>query len=316
MIKYIFRQILGLFATLLLVSIIIFVCFTIIPGNPAELLAGVNASEEQIEIIREQLGLNQNLIYRYINWLAGALTGNFGESIQYGVPVKALLGDRIVVTSSLAIMTLIITIVISFPLGLISALYQRRIADKIISTSVSIGMAMPNYLLGIVFIWICGLILHVFVPGQYCSYSDDLLLFIKGLIFPALAIAIPKICLMIKYIRNSIVEQYNAEYVKTARCNGGDKKYIILHHIMRNALIPMATLFGMVITDTMAGSIVVEQEVGVPGVGRLLISAINNRDFPVVMTLVVYISLIVICINFIVELLIKINDPRMRKKIE
>lgn len=314
MIKYIGRQLFSLILTLFLISIVIFIIFSIIPGDPVDLLAGVSASEEQVAVLREKLGLNQNMFTRYIIWIKGALCGNFGNSIQYDVPVKELIGERLIVTSNLALLSIFIMLIISIPMGIVSAYYNKKIFDKIVSNAIVIGLSIPNYFLGILIIWLFGIEFQVFIPGKYVDYRENYWGFLCGLFFPALAIAIPKISMMIKFIRTSILVQFRSAYVKTAKSKGESRGYIILHHILRNAIIPIATLLGMIIADALAGSIVIEQVFGIPGIGRLLIGSISSRDFPVVMTLVIYIAFLVVLVNFLVEFLIKINDPRIRVK--
>ena len=312
MTKYIARQFLSLLITMLLVSLIIYSIFSIIPGDPVTLLSGVSASPEQIEILREKLGLDQNLFERYITWIRGALTADFGNSIQYNLPVKDLIGDRLVVTSSLAFLSILIVLCVSFPLGLLSAHFNKRFLDKAINNSIILGLSVPNYFLGIFIIWLLGITFKMFVPGEFVHYSNDIVKYWKCLFFPALTISIPCICMMTKFIRTSILGQFRLDYVRTAKSKGGTQKHILFKHILRNAIIPIFTLLGMIIADVLAGSIIVEQVFSIPGIGRLLIGGINSRDFPVVITLVVYISFLIIFINFIVELIVKLNDPRIR----
>jgi len=312
MLRYIGRQLLNLVFTLLLVSFIIYIIFSVIPGDPVSLLTGVSASPEQIEVLREKLGLNQNLFVRYISWLKGALRADFGNSIQYSIPVKDLIWDRLVVTSSLAMLSIIIIVLLALPLGLLSAYYYKTIWDKIIANVVVLGLSIPNYFLGILIIWILGLVFKLFTPGIFVNYDDNVWQFLICLLFPALAIAIPNICIMVKFIRTAVLEQFKQDYVKTAKSKGGTKKHIMYKHIMKNAITPIITLFGMIIAEVLAGSIVIEQVFSLPGLGRLLIGAINSRDFPVVMTLVLYITFLVVIINSFVELLLRMNDPRIR----
>lgn len=311
MFKYLGQQLLSLVSTLLLVSLIIYIIFSIIPGDPVNLLTGVSASQEQIEILRAKLGLDQNLFVRYITWLKGTLSADFGNSIQYNIPVRDLIGERLVVTSALALLSIVIILLVSIPLGLLSAYYYKTTLDKVVSNSAIIGLSIPNYFLGILIIWLLGIVFKLFTPGIFVNYYDNVGQFFMCLFFPALAIAIPNICIMVRFIRTALVAQLKQDYVKTARSKGGTKLQIMSKHIIRNAIIPILTLLGMIIVEVLAGSIVIEQVFSLPGIGRLLIGGINSRDFPVVMTLVVYIAFLVIIINTLVELLVRLNDPRI-----
>ena len=311
--KYIARQIISLLITLLLVSLIIYTIFSIIPGDPVTLLSGVSASQEQIEVLREKLGLDQNLFERYVTWMKGALTADFGNSIQYSIPVKDLVWDRLVVTSSLALLSIIIVLLISFPLGILSAYFNNKFLDKFISNTVVLGLSIPNYFLGILLIWVFGIILKSFMPGEFVHYSKNVIQYWKSLFFPALAVSIPCISMMTKFIRTSILGQFRQDYVRTAKSKGGTQRHILFKHIIRNSIIPIFTLLGMIIADILSGSIITEQVFSIPGIGRLLIGGINSRDFPVVITLVVYISFLIVVINFLVELLVRLNDPRIRR---
>lgn len=312
MVKYMCRQFVTLLITLFLVTVIIFIIFSLIPGDPVDLLVGVSASEEQRQILREKLGLDQNLLIRYLTWIKGALRGEFGNSIQYSVPVKELIGSRLIVTTWLAILSLFIILLISVPLGILGAYFNKNIIDKLIDNTTIIGLSIPNYFFGILLIWIFGIIFKIFVPGRFTNHTENFREFLRCLFFPALAIAVPKICMVSRFMKSSIMNQFLFPYTVTAKSKGSSRIHIILYHILRNAAIPVATLFGMIAADTLAGSIVIEQVFGIPGIGRLLVGAINSRDFPLVMTLVIYISFVVILLNFIVELMIKVNDPRIR----
>jgi ABC-type dipeptide/oligopeptide/nickel transport systems, permease components len=312
MAKHIVRQFIGLWVTMLLVSLIIYSIFTIIPGDPVTLLTGVSASPEQIEILREKLGLDQNLFERYLTWVKGALTADFGNSIQYNIPVKDLIWDRLIVTSSLGVLSIAIIFCVSFPLGIASAYFNGRILDKLISNGIILGLSIPSYFLGIFIIWLLGITLKLFVPGEFIHYSQNAVQYWKSLFFPALAISIPSICMLAKFIRASILGQIRQDYVRTAKSKGGTQSHIFFKHILRNAIIPIFTFLGMIIADVLAGSIIIEQVFSIPGIGRLLIGGISSRDFPVVITLVVYISFLTIIINFIIELIVRLNDPRIR----
>lgn len=311
--KYILKKLITLIITLLFISLITFTAFSVIPGDAATAKLGTNATPEQVEQLREEMGLNDPLPVRYVNWLSGAVHGDFGDSYQYnGVTVADLMEDRLPVTAILAVMSLIIILVFSIPLGIISARHAGRWLDTLINHLSQITMAVPAFFLGILLTYIFGLILHWFQPGAFVDPSDSFWGCVNFLIFPAIAVALPKIAMVVKFLRNSILSEIGKDYVRTAYSKGNREKRILYVHVLRNALIPVITFIAMVIAEIMAGSIIVEQVFGIPGLGSLLITSISGRDYPVVQAVVTYITAIVVIVNFIVDVLYQLVDPRVK----
>ena len=210
----------------------------------------------------------------------------------------------------LAALSFIIIIAVSIPLGVLWAGSTSRVLDGFIGVITQISMAVPSFFLGIIVTYIFGIILKVFTPGSYISYKDNFMGFIGYLIFPAISIAIPKIAMIARFLRNSMLEQMNSDYVRTAYSKGCTRKRALFVHALKNAMMPVLTVIGMVIAEIVAGSIVVEQVFGLPGIGRLLISSISTRDLPVVEILVLYIAFVVIIVYFLVDILYRVEDPR------
>lgn len=311
--KYMLKKITTLIITLLLVSMVTFVAFSVIPGDPALAKLGTYGTPEQVEALREEMGLNKSLPERYMDWLSGALHGDFGESYQYsGVPVSELINQRLVVTALLAVMSFIIILVISIPLGIISARKEGTWIDVFINLFTQVTMAIPAFFLGMLLTYFFGLILKVFQPGKFVMPQENLWACVRYLIFPAIAIAIPKIAMVVKFLRNSVLSEVKKDYVRTAYSKGNRTKKVLYIHVFQNALIPVITFIAMVAAEILAGSIVVEQVFSVTGMGRLLVTAIANRDYPIVQAVVLYITVIVIVINFIVDILYQFVDPRVR----
>lgn len=310
---FIGKKIGTLIITLLLISMAAFLAFQIIPGDPAEAMLGMDATPAQLEAMREEMGLNAPLPVRYGAWVAGLLKGDLGISYNYQLPVAELLQDKLPVTIALAGITLALILVLSIPMGLLTA----RFADRRIGGLLNVGnqavMAIPSFFLGVLIILVFGLLLKWFTPGQYVSYQDDLSGFLGYLIAPGLAIAIPKSAMVVKFLRNSVLDQKKSDYVRTAKSKGNSEKRILYRHILKNAAIPVITILGMMIADTMAGSIVVEQVFNLPGIGRLLVASIGNRDYPVVQAVIVYIAAIVVSVNCMVDILYRYIDPRIRE---
>lgn len=305
------KKIVSLIITLFFVSLITFFAFRVIPGDSAISKLGMEASEEQVEALREKLGLNDSLITQYTRFLGDALQGDFGDSIQYNTTVSALIADRLPVTIWLALLSFILIVVVSVPLGLLASKRQDSIMDRMITLVAQTFMAIPAFFLGILITLLFGVILHWFTPGGYIKPSTDFGKFISFMIFPALAVSIPKIAMMVKFVKTSVIRELSLDYVRTAKSKGQRKNVILFRHVLKNALMPVITFMGMITAESLAGSIVVEQVFNLPGMGRLLVTAIFNRDYPVVQAVVLYIATIVIVINFLVDLLYRKVDPRV-----
>jgi ABC-type dipeptide/oligopeptide/nickel transport system permease component len=311
--KYMIKKIITLIITLLLVSVVTFVAFSVIPGDPVSAKLSIYGTEERAEALREELGLNKPLPERYISWLQGAIRGDFGESYQYsGIAVSDLIHQRLQVTAILAVMSFIIILVISIPMGIVSARKEGTWIDVFINLFTQITMAIPAFFLGMILTYFFGLTLKFFQPGKFTMPQENLGQCIRYLIFPALAIAIPKIAMVVKFLRNSVLSEVKKDYVRTAYSKGNRTKKVLYIHVFQNALIPVITFIAMVAAEILAGSIVVEQVFSVTGMGRLLVTAISNRDYPIVQAVVLYITVIVIVINFVVDILYQFVDPRVR----
>lgn len=310
--KYIVKKIGTLIGTLLLISFLSFLAFTIIPGDPAVSMLGTEATPERLEALREEMGLNDPVLVRYGNWLKDFAMGDMGTSYSYHVSVREMIGDKFVINIVLTILSFTIILLISIPGGVLSAQYHDSWIDKIFTACNQIIMGFPAFFLGIIVTYVFGLVLKWFTPGGYVSYKDSIGGFISYLILPGVAIALPKSAMVVKLLKNSIEKELNADYVRTARSRGNTRNHILYSHVLRNAFIPVLTFLGMIIADIVAGSIIIEQVFGIPGIGRLLISSIGSRDYPVVQAIIVIIAFIIVLINFIVDILYRVIDPRIR----
>lgn len=311
--KYGIKKIAVLFLTLLFVSFITFMAFGIIPGDSVISSLGTQATPEAIKALREELGLNEHVFLRYFHWLMNTLKGDFGTSLSYKLPVTSLIMERMPVTLTLATVSMVLILVISIPLGAFTGGRKGGVIDNVITFILHLTMAIPPFFLGIILTLVFGLILKWFVPGNYISYKDNLGGFIKYLIFPAIAMALPKIAMVVKFLRSSIIRQLQMDYVRTAKSKGNTDRDIMYRHVLKNAFLPVITFIGMVFADVLAGSIIIEQVFSLPGLGRLLVSAISNRDYPVVQIIILYIASVVIVLNFIVDMLYHMIDPRVSK---
>ncbi|QDQ02473.1 ABC transporter permease [Lysinibacillus fusiformis] len=309
---YIIRRFILLITTILLVSMITFGVFQILPGDPVRTMLGTEADPTQIENLRSELGLDRPLYEQYGDWMKGLLTGELGNSIRFSMPVKDLLFDRLPVTMSLAGLTLIIVLTVSLPLGMFAARRQNKLSDVSLSTVTQIGMAVPSFWLGMMLILYVGMKFSFFKISGYIPWSQSVSGALSTLILPAFTIAIPQIAVNFRYVRTAILEQIQLDYVRTIRSKGMSEQNVMYKHVLKNSMIPILTVFGLIMAEVVAGTIIVEQVFSLPGIGQLLITAISNRDFPLVQGIVMYITVAVVVINFIVDILYSVLDPRIR----
>jgi len=294
------------------VSIITFGVFQILPGDPVRTMLGTEADPTQIENLRSELGLNRPLYVQYTDWMKGLLTGELGNSIRFSMPVKELLFDRLPVTMSLAGLTLLIVLLISLPLGMFAARRQNKFSDVSLSTVTQVGMAIPSFWLGMILILYIGMQFSFFKISGYIPWTQSVTGALSTLVLPALTIAIPQIAVNFRYVRTAILEQVQLDYVRTVRSKGMSEQNVMYKHVLKNSMIPILTVFGLIMAEVVAGTIIVEQVFSLPGVGQLLITAISNRDFPLVQGIVMYITVAVVMINFMVDILYSVLDPRIR----
>lgn len=311
--KFLLKKLMTLIITLLIISFLTFAAFSVLPGDASLTRLGKDATVEQVEALREKMGLNDPLPLRYTRWLADAVQGDFGDSYRYeATSVSSLLADRLPVTVLLAVIALVIILVFSIPLGIASARFSGKWMDILTNQLTQIIMAIPPFFLGMILTYVFGLVLHLFQPGKFINPSEDLWESAKYLFFPALAVALPKIAMVVKFLRNSVLSELNEDYVRTAYSKGNSENRVLYVHVLKNAMIPVITFIAMVIAEILAGSIIVEQVFSVPGIGRLLISSISNRDYPVVQAIILYVTTVVVVINFAVDLLYRFLDPRVK----
>jgi ABC-type dipeptide/oligopeptide/nickel transport system permease component len=299
--------------TMFLVSVFCFFAFSVIRGDPASLIAGVDATSEQLAALREEMGLNSNIFLRYFDWLSRFLAGNSGNSLRFrGEAISSMIAQRLPVSFTLALLSLLFVLLISVLVSLLTVRREGGAVDRVVNFFTAAGISTPGFFLGLLFIFFFGFILNIFIPGNYIDYREDFFKFIGCLFFPSLAIAIPNVAVMVKFLRGSLFAELQSDYVRTARSKGAAPLYILRRHVLKNAAIPAITVLGMIVAEVFSGSIVIEQVFSIPGIGRLLIAAISSRDYPLIQALMVYIAFIVVAANTIADIVIIIIDPRIR----
>ena len=302
--RYFLHKLIELIITVLAVSVVTFTAFQVIPGDSDTVLAGtegtlITSSEEE-----------KNVVVQYGEWLKGALTGDFGNSTQFKMPVSTLIGERLLVTFHLALISVIIIVVISLPLGILCARKPGGVVDNVVMALANVLMATPEFFMGMVLTIVFGITLRWFVPGGYIGYNDDYVGFLSYILMPALAIALPKMAQMAKFIRNSIVTELKRDYVRTALSKGAGKNRIMYGQVLKNALIPVVTFLAVIIAQVFAGSIVAEQVFSVPGIGRLLVSSVLNRDYNVCSAILLYVAIVVVVCNMTADVIYHYLNPR------
>lgn len=318
--KYLGKKIATLIMTLFVVSAAAFIAFQIIPGDVVTSILGTEATPEREAQLREELGLNDPPVVRYFRWAGGVLRGDLGISYRYAknmnemMPVAELIGDKLPVTLSLAAVSLALIVTVSIPVGVLWAQSKNKVLDAALGVITQASMAIPSFFLGIIVTYLFGMALKCFAPGGYVSYKKDMGGFLFYLLFPAMAIALPKAAMTARFLRNSMLTEMKSDYVRTARSKGCNERRVMYSHVLRNAMMPVITFLGMIIAEIVAGSIVVEQVFSLPGIGRLLISSISTRDLPVVEILILYITFVVIFVYFLVDILYRVVDPRISSR--
>ena len=312
MISSIFKRTLMLLATLLLVTALAFLAFSIIPGDPTDAILGLDATEEQIAALRSQLGLDLPLWQRYISWLSGCLSGDLGVSYNYDMPVADLLSVRIAPTMTLAALSGVLILALALPLGIFAARMEGTWLDRVMTVFNQITMSVPNFILGIGLVFLFGLVLRWFQPGGYVGPETGLGPYLGFMFFPALAVALPKSAMMVKLLRSSLLTEMDEDYIRTAWSKGAHPSRVLWRHVLRNAMLPVVTFFATTIAELVAGSIVVEQVFTIPGLGQMLVSSIGNRDYPVVQAIIVLVAVVVVLCNFLADALNRLLDPRLK----
>lgn len=310
--KYAIRKIISFVITLCLVSFLVFAAFAVIPGDPALSKLGTDATPSQLAALREEMGLNRPLLVRFGSWAVSFLHGDMGTSYSYDRPVAGMILDKLPITLTLAAMAFFLTILLALPLGIHAARHEGGLVDKLIYCIGQAVMAVPPFFLGILLTFFFGLVLKWFTPGGYVSYQTDFWGFVRYLFFPALAIALPKAAMALKLLRGSLIGEAKQDYARTAYSRGNNTSQVLYRHLLKNALIPVVTFLGMALADMIAGSIIVEQVFSIPGLGRILMTSISGRDYPVVQAIIVWIAVLVLVVNLLVDLVYQWIDPRIR----
>ena len=310
--KYAVKRIAMLLATMVIVSLLAFVAFNLISGDAATAKLGTEATPEKIAALREELGLNRPLMVRYGEWLLGFFTGNLGISYNYNQPVWDLIAPKVGITLLLSAISFVLIVAVSIPLGLRSARRSGGPLDGLTTSLNQLCMAVPPFFTGILLSFLFSTMLRWFVHGQFPSLTADPLGAVKYLFFAAVALAIPRIAMTVRMLGSTIQGEMEKDYVRTAISRGNDRGGVLWRHVLKNALVPVVTFLGQTMAEIVAGGIVVEQVFGIPGLGRMLVASISNRDYPTVQAIVVILAFWVVLAGTVADLINQRIDPRLR----
>ena len=308
--KYILKRVLTLFATMLIVSFLTFAAFSLISGDTATAMLGTAATPERLAALRAELGLDRPLPVRYGEWLLGFFTGDLGVSTSYQQPVWDILASKFRLTLCLSLVSFALIAAVSIPLGLWSA--GRRRFEGARTALNQLGMAVPPFFTGILLSWVFGVGLKWFMPGQFPDAGRDFAGAAVYLFFAAAALSIPRIAMTVRMLRSTVQEELGKDYVRTAIARGNDRGQVLRRHVLKNALPPVVTFLAQTMAEIVAGSIVVEQVFVIPGLGRMLVTSIGGRDYPVVQAIVVILAFWVVLAGTAADLINQRIDPRLR----
>lgn len=309
---YLIKRFSILLVTLILVSMIIFAVLMVIPGDPAQIILGIHATPETLRELRRQLGLDQPVVIQYLTYMKKLVMGDMGRSIAYDVPIRSLIFSRLQVTIPLAILSMILAIFLSIPMGTYSALHRNRIGDYGIMIFSQIGLAVPAFWAGILLILLFAVTLHLLPAGGFESWVRDPMRALNSLLLPAFSLGFVRAAVLTRMTRSSMLEVLGEDYIRTARSKGLPKRMVVYKHAFRNAIIPVITIIGLQAADLLAGAIIIENVFYLPGIGRLVFEAIGQRDLPVVQGVVLFIAMLIVIINFVTDIAYRYLDPRIR----
>jgi len=310
---FLLRRTISFILTLFVVSAVVFAVMNVLPGDPALTILGLDATDDALAALREELALNDPVITRYGQWVWGALWGDFGISHSFRVPVSELVAERLPLTISLAISGMVVTVILALLLGIGAAAHHRKAGDWGVMFLSQLGIAFPAFWLSILLVLLFAVKLRWLPPGGFPGWSEPLEA-IRALILPTVALALVQAAVLARVTRSSALEVMRLDYIRTARAMGFSRQRVLWRHVLPNALIPIVTIVGLQFAALVTGTIVIENVFYLPGLGRLIFQSIANRDLPSVQALVMLFAAIVVTANFIVDLLYLAIDPRLKTR--
>lgn len=313
MLRYLGARLVSLLVSLAVASLVVFSVIEVIPGDTAAFMLGLNAQPDTVAALRAELGLDLPKPLRYLDWIGGMLTGDFGVSYTYRVPVAELVAARLQVSLPLTLYALVLSTAIAIPVGLVAAARRGRPADYAIMGVTQLGIAVPNFWFAMLLVALFAVSLRWFSAGGFPGWEAGLWPGLKALTLPAVALALPQASILARVMRSALIETLGQDYIRTARAKGLTEAQAIRAHAFRNALIPVMTILGLQFSFLLAGAIIIENVFFLPGLGRLIFQAITQRDLIVVESAVMLLVFAVILVTFLVDLAYAAIDPRLRR---
>jgi peptide/nickel transport system permease protein len=310
--QYLIRRVLLLVPVILIVGIVVFALVHLTPGDPATVILGEDATTDQIERLRSELGLDQPFYVQFMTWFGGVLRGDLGDSIFLGMPVTDALLQRAQPTGLLTLYALTIAIAIGIPAGVIAAVKQNTFIDRIVMVVAISGVAIPNFVLGITLILLFAVFLGLLPSSGYVSITQDPIGHFKYMIMPAFSLGVSSAGLLARLVRSSMLDVLNEDYVRTALAKGLAFRHVVVRHALRNALIPAVTIIGYSVGSLLGGAVVTETVFNIPGMGRLVVQSVLRRDFPVIQGAIILVAVFYVLANLLVDILYVYIDPRIR----
>jgi peptide/nickel transport system permease protein len=301
-------------ATLLAASAVIFTVLDVLPGNVAEVMLGESATPESLKALEGRLGLDRPPLERYAAWMKGLAVGDMGHSVAYDSPVAELVGERLAVTVPLAVLAMTMTTVIALSLGIYAASRHNKLGDVGVMIASQVGIALPTFWFAILLVWLFAVKLQWFSAGGFPGWEDGVWNGAKALLLPAVSLAVFQTAILSRITRSAVLEVLREDFVRTARAKGLTRRQVLWRHVLRNAFVAVLTIMGLQFANLLAGTVIVETVFSLPGLGRLVFQAILNRDLVVVRNIVMILAAAVIVINFVVDVLYVVIDPRLRAR--
>ncbi|WP_304620713.1 ABC transporter permease [Paracoccus sediminilitoris] len=308
------RRLAGAALMLLVTSLVIFLLIEAAPGDPAEIMLGTSAQADTLAALRDQLGLDRPLMVRYLAWLGGVVTGDMGQSYTYGVPVAGLIAERMLVTLPLTLMATLLAVGVSVPLGVMAAARPGRAGDGLATVFAQMGIAVPNFWIGLLLILVFALKLGWFPVGGFPGWGDAGWGAASALILPAVALAIPQAAVLTRVTRAAVLDVASEDFIRTARAKGLSRRRALWRHTVPNALLPVVTMLGLQIPFLISGAVLVENVFSLPGIGTLAYQALSQRDLIVVQNVVLLFAAIVLAVNAGTDALYARLDPRLKAR--
>lgn len=312
MFRYVLRRFVSALVSIVLASALVFAAVLAIPGDPAEIILGLNASPQALEALREKLGLNVPALQRYLSWLAGVARGDFGESLNYQKPVGGLIADRLRVSVPLALGGALIATLLAIPLGILAARRRGTAIDPLVTTLAQVGAAIPSFWLGLMLILLFAVNLQWLPAGGYIPWERAPLETLRSLVLPIFALGLGQAAVMTRMTRAAVLDVLSQDFVRTAQAKGLAEAQVVRVHVLRNALITIVTILGLSLSNIFIGSIIIEQVFALPGLGRLALTAIGTRDYPLLQGEILVYAGTIVLLSFLVDISYGFLDPRIR----